>query len=209
MQNTGIGQALLESNISLHVIDLLPLLSDVKFKPLWDEMLRNGFAKNEIVPLPIREFDVLDIVSAFRFMSQGKHIGKIVIEGLNKNIEFPVNLKRSSSVHGQTHIIIGGLGGLGLSIASRLAADGCKEVVLVGRRSTPNGYQKNQIAVIESAGCRVRIVKSDVHAISNVTLPQPDMIWHAATVYRDVFLSEMTKEAWDLVVKTKVEGTLN
>ena len=205
MQNTGIGQALLAANISFHIIDLLPLLSDVQYKPLWDQWLSDGFAKKEIAPLPIQEFDVSEITKAFRFMSQGRHIGKIVIAGFDTKHEFPVSSKKLC-IQGQVHLIVGGLGGLGLHIASRLAADGCKEVVLVGRKAVPNGFQRFRIASMRSTGCKVRIVKSNVHELSKESLPEPDMIWHAATVYRDMYFSEMTKDAWDLVVRTKVEG---
>ncbi len=205
MQNTGVGQALLAGNISFHVIDLLPLLSDIQYKPLWDQWLEKGFANKEILPLPIQEFHASEIVKAFRFMSQGKHIGKLVITGLDTKCKFAVSSKKLRS-QGQIHLIVGGLGGLGLNIASRLAADGCKEILLVGRNAVPNGFQRNQISIMQTTGCKVRIIKSNVHDLTNISLPEPDVIWHTATVYRDMLLSDMTKEAWDLVVRTKVEG---
>ena len=41
--------------------------------------LKDGFNKGEIKPLPYKVFQPDNIKDAFRFMSKGKHIGKIII----------------------------------------------------------------------------------------------------------------------------------
>lgn len=203
MQNTALGQALLIENVSFHAIDLLPLLGDPLYKPIWDNFLAEGFRNNEIVPLPVTAFNASNIVDAFRFMSQGKHRGKIVINGL-KSQEFrvahhPINLR------GETHLITGGLGGVGLSLALHLASANCREVILVGRSGVVNGFQKQKISEMEAMGCKVRVLEKSVLDIEKGSMT-PDRIWHAATVYRDAHFSEMTESTWDAVVKTKVHG---
>uniref|UniRef100_A0A7R9W3C5 Carrier domain-containing protein n=2 Tax=Pseudictyota dubia TaxID=2749911 RepID=A0A7R9W3C5_9STRA len=205
LQNTGLRQGLLARNVSFHVIDLLPLLMDSAMLSVWDSMLRNGFESNEIVPLPVTAFKVENVVDAFRFMSQGKHMGKIGIKGLDSH-EFPVG-HDALIAQQESHLITGGLGGLGLSLASRLASDGCREVILVGRRGVTTGFQRHQLASMEAMGCKVRIVKSDVLNLKpEMTVSVPDRIWHVATVYRDMAFDTMTKSAWDAVVRTKVDG---
>lgn len=195
---------MLGANISFHVIDLLPLLHDPSNKPLWDQWLSKGFACGEIVPLPVKEFHYNDVESAFRFMSQAKHMGKIVITGLNSG-NFLV-CRKDNTIFGQTHLITGGLGGLGLSIACRLASGGCKRVYLVGRRGVSTGYQKNQIAMMEKKGCEVVVIKADILSLKKDSFLKIDVIWHGATVYRDAILSNMTESIWSSVYDTKVKG---
>ena len=199
-------QGLLAANISFHVIDLLPLLNDESYKPLWDEYLRNGFEVGEIVPLPVKEFSCTEVESAFRFMSQAKHYGKLVISGLDKAM-FSVAERAISSL-GPVHVITGGLGGLGLSIAQELASRGCKKVYLVGRKGVTTQYQRNQLEIMRKTDCNVIIIKSDIMALRIDDLQEePDIIWHAATVYDDELLSKMTAKKWDAVFNTKVQGT--
>jgi fatty acid synthase len=204
MENSEIALGLLAANISFHVIDLLPLLSDSSHKPLWDSMLRNGFEAKEIVPLPVTTFKSQEIVEAFRSMSQGKHVGKIVVTNLGKS-EADALLPLQSMLFQETHLVTGGLGGVGLALASRLAENGCRHIILVGRRGVTTEFQRNQITNIEARGCRVDIFQTDLLALSQSSC-NPQIIWHVATVYRDAIFSEMTSESWDQVMQTKVDG---
>ena len=197
-------QGLLAANISFHVIDLLPLLHEDSYTPVWNEYLRNGFKRGEIVPLPVKEFNYTEAESAFRFMSQAKHYGKLVITGLDKG-SFSVT-DRAFNL-GLVHLITGGLGGLGLRIAQELASRGCKKIYLVGRRGVTTEYQRNQLEIMRKTGCDVIIIKSDIMTLRVDELQEePDRIWHAATVYDDVLLSEMSSKKWDAVFNTKVQG---
>lgn len=203
MEDSSLGQSLLAANISFHAIDLLPLLNNPANKAKWDAWLSNGFRLKEIHPLPSVAFDAKDCARAFRFMSQGKHMGKIVIRGLDDN---GINVASPpTSTHGEVHLVTGGLGGLGLSLAHQLALNGCKQVVLIGRRGVTNGYQRFIIEEMEDAGCKVCILKKD--ALTLVKLDaSPDCIWHVATVYDDKPFDKMTESVWDSVVRTKVDA---
>jgi NADPH:quinone reductase-like Zn-dependent oxidoreductase len=44
-----------------------------------NEELMQLFARRELVPLPRRVFPVSEVIEAFRYMRQTKHIGKVVI----------------------------------------------------------------------------------------------------------------------------------
>ncbi|CAB9497944.1 Mycocerosic acid synthase-like polyketide synthase [Seminavis robusta] len=203
LQNTAIGQGLLERNISFHVVDLLPLLCDPSYAHLWNTWLEEGFQQGEISPLPVTAFKPNEAVDAFRFMSQGKHKGKIVITGLGS---IPLRVtRRRISVYGQVHLITGGLGGLGLSLAVRLAEEGCREIVLVGRSGVTNEFQRHQIQAIERMGCKVTLLQTSVLDLSRNSAA-PDRIWHCATVYRDMRMDQMSHNAWDDVLHVKVDG---
>lgn len=119
------------------MIDILPLLCDAKFHPLWDKFLKIGFANKDIVPLQINEFDSNKFVEAFRFMIQSKHVGNIVTTRL-QSLPFSVT-QTKKSLHGQINLIVGGLGGLGLSIASCLATEGFQEIYLLSHKVVTEG----------------------------------------------------------------------
>ena len=53
--------------------------------------------KGHVQPIsPMKVFPFEDIVSAFRFLRAGTHIGKVVISnGTNSHVELPVRLPRS------------------------------------------------------------------------------------------------------------------
>ena len=71
---------MLKNNISYHVIDLAQHLESKPdyvakmMKELEDEM----FAKT-YEPLPSKTFPITEVVDAFRYMAQGKHVGKNVL----------------------------------------------------------------------------------------------------------------------------------
>ena len=46
----------------------------------WKRHIADGFASGEIVPLPTHTYTPENAKEAFRFMSQGKHLGKVLID---------------------------------------------------------------------------------------------------------------------------------
>lgn len=203
VQSNGINQRLMANNVSFHVIDLIPLLRDPNNHPMWDEFLKEGFLRGEIVPLPTTPFRAENVKDAFRFMSLGKHIGKIVVTSYD-SVKVAVE-PSFMSLRGQRHMITGGLGGLGLALAYRLAIANCEELILIGRSGVTNKFQELQIKKMEGLGCKVTILQKDITTIDN-SVATPNCIWHVATVYNDVTFDKMTEDVWNSVVRTKVQG---
>lgn len=173
--NSGLGQALLANNVSFHIIDLHPLVADRSYKPIWDKFLTEGFKSEEIVPLPTIAFDAGNVVEAFRYMSQAKHVGKIVINGFGTQ-QFNVRHLPLQSWR-ETHLITGGLGGLGFALAVRLAYDGCPELILVGRKGVTTAFQRLRIRQLERLGCKITVIKASVLDLKRCN-STPDRIWH-------------------------------
>ena len=68
-------------NITFHGVLLDALFGEGD--PDWPEvsgLLREGIAAGAVVPLRTTTFDKEQVEEAFRFMAQGKHIGKVVIK---------------------------------------------------------------------------------------------------------------------------------
>ena len=83
-------------------------------------------------------FDRDYIEEAFRFMAQGKHIGKVVIqvqpEDESQSIIELMAHARSMCDPRKSYIITGGLGGFGLELAHWLVERGARNLVLTSRR---------------------------------------------------------------------------
>lgn len=107
------------------------------------EGLRRGFIK----PITTTIFEKDDVINAFRHMTSGKHIGKVVIR--MKDPEKPVTMQkclpRVYCNPDNTTVILGGLGGFGLELADWLILRGCRNIVLNTRNGIVNGYQALRI----------------------------------------------------------------
>ncbi|WP_446048667.1 beta-ketoacyl synthase N-terminal-like domain-containing protein, partial [Streptomyces albidoflavus] len=81
------------------------------------------FAEGALRPLPVRAWDVRRAREAFRFMSQARHVGKIVLT-------MPPRWDPEGTV-----LVTGGTGGLGREVARHLvSARGVRRLLLVSRR---------------------------------------------------------------------------
>ena len=89
-------------------------------------------------PLKTTVFDRDEIEPAFRFMAQGKHIGKVVIqvrpEDESKSVAKLTAHARSMCDPRKSYVVTGGLGGFGLELAHWLVERGARSIVLTSRR---------------------------------------------------------------------------
>ena len=96
------------------------------------------FSTGAVRPLKTTVFDRDEIEPAFRFMAQGKHIGKVVIqvrpEDEIKSVVKLVAHARSMCDPRKSYMVTGGLGGFGLELAHWLFERGARNLVLTSRR---------------------------------------------------------------------------
>lgn len=107
--------------------------------------LRGGIIK----PLHSTAFQVNEIEKAYRFLSTGKHVGKVVIqiretEKSKESVPLNVQLKVHCDPN-MVYILAGGLGGFGLELADWLVVRGARNLVLSSRRGVANTYQAFRI----------------------------------------------------------------
>lgn len=112
--------------------------------------MRTGILEGAIKPLVRTTFKIDEVETAFRFMANGKHIGKVLIkvrdeETPRKPMKTPKTLfkgvPRFYCKPNATYVILGGLGGFGLELADWLVVRGAKKIVLTTRTGIKNGYQ--------------------------------------------------------------------
>ncbi|CAJ1496945.1 SDR family NAD(P)-dependent oxidoreductase [[Mycobacterium] kokjensenii] len=114
-----------------------------------------------------------------------------------------------------TYLVTGGLGSIGLEIASYLAAHGAGNLVLTGRRAPGDAARARIAALSTQYGCNVRIVAADVAqaddvadllAVVRAELPPPAGIVHAAGEIGTSPLSALDDAEIDRVFAGKVWG---
>ncbi|TMU99350.1 type I polyketide synthase [Streptomyces sp. DASNCL29] len=173
------------------------------------EMLRELvelFDRGALHPLPLNTWDVRHAPAAFRYMSQGRHIGKNVF-----------TLPRTPDATG-TLLVTGGTGSLGRLVARRMVTEhGMRNVVLAGRR----GRDATGIPELEdelgALGATVRTVACDLadrEAVAALlgTIPEDTpltAVVHTAGLLDDGVITTLTAERLDTVFRPKVDAVLN
>ncbi|MEK8016255.1 MAG: SDR family NAD(P)-dependent oxidoreductase [Candidatus Parabeggiatoa sp.] len=199
-----------QPNIAYFLVDLVQICQQqpTLIKSMLHELMRQ-FKAGQLKPLPRKVFPIVDAISAFRYMQQAKHIGKIVMT-LPTDTMDKSRLFRTDS----TYLITGGLGSLGLLIASWMVKQGAKHLVLVGR-SGANPSVKSQLKALEQAGAEVVVARADVsiatqiaRVLADIEQSKPPLrgIIHAAGVLDDGVLSSQNQERFARVMAPKVQG---
>ena len=202
------------SDLSYFVVDMLQtsqnqpeLINSMLYE------LRDQFCNGLLQPPPLKIFPMEEVISAFRYMQQAKHIGKIVINQTTQqnDADTAKHLSFGSDV---TYLITGGTGGLGLLVAEWMVSKGAKNLVLLGR-SLPNETAKQKLTELEMARVKVVIEKADVSDITDVTrvlrniedskIPLAGII-HAAGILSDRVLTNQNWSNFDKVMAPKVQG---
>jgi myxalamid-type polyketide synthase MxaB len=167
--------------------------------------VRHWFEEGRLRPLPQRVFPVQDVVEAYRFLQQTRHVGKVV---LSFAPESATSIRADGS-----YLITGGLGGLGLQAAQLLVEQGARHLVLAGR-SAASAAAEETIERLRSAGGCVQVVQADVANADDVARliqtcqSQAPLrgILHAAGVLDDGVLLNQTAERFARVMAPKVHG---
>ncbi len=177
--------------------------------------LVQAIAQGELQPLPHTAFALEQAASAFRYMAQARHIGKVVVtqqKARGKGQEASIQLQADA-----TYLITGGLRGLGLLTAEWLVERGCRHLALLGR-SAPTEATLAVIRKLEQSGSRVLLLQGDVANPADVarcleqicqTLPPLRGIIHSAGVLDDGVLLQQSWERFLTVMAPKVFGAWN
>jgi acyl transferase domain-containing protein/NADPH:quinone reductase-like Zn-dependent oxidoreductase/acyl carrier protein len=224
-ENTPVGLRPLRNNISYFGVDADQLMLErpEQTRAVMQELMQL-FDAGTLHPLPYRAFRAQDAVSAFRFMQQSRHIGKIVLsfasppaadagaaaaEAPRERLALPAEA---------TYLVTGGLRGFGLRTAQWLAARGARHLVLAARSETLEPQAQEAIAALCAQGVRVKAARCDVTdrgALQNLlneiraSMPPLRGVVHASTVYQDGLVRNLDRQAIEAVLAPKVLGAAN
>ncbi|XP_005094185.1 fatty acid synthase [Aplysia californica] len=224
--DTPLGMSIFLRNISF-----CGILLDALFEHQTDDwvevakMVNEGMASGVVRPLKTTIFGKDEVEEAFRFMAQGKHIGKVVIQVRSEEPEkvatpppvcFPA-VPRTTCNPNKSYAITGGLGGFGLELAQWLVERGAKKLVLSSRSGVKTGYQYSRIQRFKDLGVTVEISKKDARTLDGAKALLQDCqklgpvggVFNLAMVLRDGLFENQTSEMYKTCCEPKIQGTIN
>jgi acyl transferase domain-containing protein/NADPH:quinone reductase-like Zn-dependent oxidoreductase/acyl carrier protein len=165
----------------------------------------DGLAKGEWTPLPAEVYPLTEARTAFRRMQQARHIGKIVCQMPNPLAPRP----------DRSYLITGGLGAIGLSVASYLAQRGAGDIVLTSRREPDAEAQRTIEEITERYKTRIHTFSADVGDEWDVEklmerirseLPPLAGVAHFAGVLDDALLNQQDLDRFRTTLAPKAFG---
>uniref|UniRef100_A0A0N4ZB91 Fatty acid synthase n=1 Tax=Parastrongyloides trichosuri TaxID=131310 RepID=A0A0N4ZB91_PARTI len=228
-QNTALGMAVFLKNVTFHGI-LLDAVMDTSVgkKSDWLKvaaLLQDGITSGVVQPLPYSSFSSEKAEDAFRFMSAGKHIGKVLMkirEEEEQKICLPSQIKVNAicrTLCNPTHcyLITGGLGGFGLELAQWLINRGARNIVLTSRSGIRTGYQARCVHFWRRTGINIMVstlnISSQSEAFSLIQQCQElgpiGGIFHLAMVLRDCLFENQNVQNFRDAAEAKYYGTIN
>ncbi|PGG97404.1 hypothetical protein AJ79_09216 [Helicocarpus griseus UAMH5409] len=180
------------------------------------------FSKGHFKPIRVdKVFSAPAILDAFRYMQQGKHIGKIVLEIRDAKGKLAIKDVDSTKKTGAeldgaaSYLLIGGLGGLGRAMSVWMVEHGAKNLTFLSRSAGSGNDDANFAREIESMGCTVQMIQGDVaqpddvaRAVNGTLAPLKGIV-QMSMVLRDQMFDGMNIEDWNAVTRPKVQGTWN
>ncbi|WP_199551433.1 type I polyketide synthase [Streptomyces sp. N35] len=163
------------------------------------------FADGRLQLNPLTVSDIRDARRTFREMSQGRHVGKLVLE-------------IGGGFGGGTVLVTGATGGVGPIVARHLVLEHGVRSLLLASRSGPAAEGADQLAAdLRAAGAQVRIVACDVadrDAVARLLASVPGRhpltaVVHAAGALADGTLETLTPHSIDQALAAKAGGALH
>ncbi|GHA50107.1 hypothetical protein GCM10010329_85280 [Streptomyces spiroverticillatus] len=164
------------------------------------------FEQGALRPLPVTAWDVTHAQDAFRYVSQARHTGKVVL-----------TVPRAWDPEG-TVLITGGTGELGAALARHLVAEhGVRHLLLTGRRGPDSPGAAELRAELTERGAEVTLAACDAAdraalaaLLGTVSDAHPlTAVVHAAGVIDDGVVTALTPERLHTVLRPKADAAWN
>lgn len=161
------------------------------------------FEAGHLQPLPVRAWDIRQAPDAYRFVSQARHVGKVVLT-------VPVPIDPNGTV-----VITGGTGVLGGAVARHLAtAYGVRHLTLISRSGAAADGAAQLRSELDELGATARIVACDVsdrdelaRVLDGVPVAHPlTAVVHAAGILDDAVFSAQTPEGLACALRPKADA---
>ena len=215
--DTRMGLFPFRRNLSFYGVDLALMCTThpAQIRELLDTVYR--LTAEGVLPQPeTTHYPLAEAATAIRVMGAAEHTGKLLLSMPrvgHTSVVVPQDQAHVFRGDG-SYIVSGGLGGLGLFLASKMAAAGCGRIVLNSRR-LPNPTAQAEIDRMRAGGTDVEVVTGDiaesetvdalVAAATATGLPVRGVL-HAAAVVEDAILTNITDKLVERDWDPKVYG---
>ena len=169
---------------------------------------------------PVTVYSISEVENAFRLMQTGKHTGKIALSFADDQI-VPVMRNAADSMKlnpRATYVLVGGLGGVGRSLANLFVHHGAKNLCFLSRSGVVSDSARRLIKHLTDKKVHVRAYCCDIadpKALSgalrqcSLELPPIRGIVQCAMLLRDSLFADMTFQQWTESIQPKVSGSWN
>ncbi|KAF4812001.1 Reducing polyketide synthase hmp8 [Colletotrichum tropicale] len=173
---------------------------------------------------PLKAYRPGQAEEVFRVMQQGKHTGKAVITFKSEDINegAPV-FQRAADLFrldpDVTYLLVGGMGGLGRSLARNLAAAGARHIAFLSRSGDASASAQTLLNELATRwNVKARAYAADAAdaaslqaamAVCEREMPLVRGVVQLAMVLRDVVFEKMEPAQWTQPLRPKVAGSRN
>jgi NADPH:quinone reductase-like Zn-dependent oxidoreductase/SAM-dependent methyltransferase len=170
---------------------------------------------------PVKAYPMSQLSQAFRLLQTGKHSGKVVLSiAPDEQVKVLPQAPTSKLRPDASYLIVGGVGGLGRSIAHWFADHGAANLILLSRSAGDASKMGSFATGLQEAGCRVVAISCDVSNKDDLAraleqcrtdekLPPIRGVVQGAMVLQDSIIENMTLDDWQTAVRPKVAATWN
>ncbi|KJZ78545.1 hypothetical protein HIM_01936 [Hirsutella minnesotensis 3608] len=182
------------------------------------------FRDGHIQAIPIdKTFPGSKMQEAFQHMQQGTHIGKIVLEfrePTSRELTLgQIRLGGSSTAavldSSASYLLVGGLGGLGRSVAVWMVQHGARHLTFLSRSAGTSDRDRLFVEEVQSMGCEVHLIRGSVTKVADVARAVAESsrplkgVLQMTMVLHDQAWRKMTIDEWHGATAPKVRGTWN
>jgi NADPH:quinone reductase-like Zn-dependent oxidoreductase len=169
---------------------------------------------------PVVTFPISDVEDALRVMQTGKHIGKLTLTwGTDHVVPLaPRGVRAPQLSPNGVYLLVGGLGGLGRSLANKLVGLGARKLCFLSRSGAKSPNAMALVQQLEDQQVQIKVLRCDVSdevavadAIALCTRTQGEIrgVFQCAMVLRDGLFVNMDHQAWLESTRPKVQGSWN
>lgn len=169
---------------------------------------------------PAKVFACREAEDAFRHLYQGTHTGKVVLD-MTENDDAAFEVSRVPMIpkfrEQATYVLVGGMGGLGGTIARWMASHGAKSLLFISRSAGRSNDDQALLSELRYAGCEADAVPCDIadEPATQIVISRLGSskriagVLHLAMVLADGALSDLTLSQWQTATSPKIRGTWN
>ena len=219
-ENTKLDMDPFRRNITYASVDLITLFN--LNKKLLSRVINDCYKLIEDgtiqKPSPITEVPYAEVQKGFRLLQMGKHFGKVVlVPGDNDLVPvLPASYRNGNLFEShKTYLLVGGLGGIGRSLAEWMFRKGARNLAFLSRSGAKRSDAKAIVDWLKARSVHVSVFAGDVADFDVVDQCVQQLgsslagIFQAAMVLRDTLFADMTLDQWQDCVTPKVRGAHN
>ncbi|KAI1778855.1 polyketide synthase module [Hypoxylon cercidicola] len=169
---------------------------------------------------PLTFYSIGDISEAFHHLQTENHVGKTVLSvGSDVTVSMLHRSPTPKFSPDASYLLVGGVGGIGVSIARWMADEGAKNIIILSRSAGRSEQAAALADELGQVGCRVKAVSCNVSSENSLAdslrqcqedgLPPVRGVIQGAMVLKDTLLERMTLADYQTAIHPKVHGTWN